>query len=283
MPNKYILNLFKIVSKFKKLANDNEEILNARLLLNISANATRNEISQAFAGRAMPYIISQNKEELAKLNKAKELLLSLAPEEEKELQNEQSESTIERPSETSIKNLSLDKDDYLYHITFYKNLESISSDGLVPGRGQLLGHGGNAFRSFGNIFLTNASGIKHWYSKIEDMAEYQSDNLLEDQVVPIVIRTPKDDEDAEDETAEGYGYGNQSEFKRTGKIEPEDLEVWDGRKWVDIYSDIDIFQALIAHEESSESEEDSEDYFPEENNIYYTFKYLEENPLVPQM
>jgi len=281
MPSKYILKLSKIVSKFKKLANDNEEVLNARLLLNISPRATKNEISQAFAGKAMPLILNQNKEKLSELNKAKELLLSLAPEEEKELQyNEQLERLVEEPSKAPI-DLSLNKDDYLYHITFYKNLESISSDGLVPGRGQLLGHGGNASRSFGNIFLTDASGIKHWYSKIEDMAEYQSDNLFEDQVVPIVVRTPKYDEDVEDVTAEGYGYGNQSEFKRTDKVEPEDLEVWDGRKWVDISSDVDISQALIAHEESSESEEDSEDSLPEEDNVYYTFKYLEDNPLVP--
>lgn len=179
----------------------------------------------------------------------------------------------------------LNANDYLYHVTFFKNIENISINGLIGGSGQLLGHGGNTGRSFGKIFLTDYNGVSHWYSKIEDMAEYHSDNILEDEAVPVVLRTLKFDEDEEDSSAEGFGYSNQSEFVRTEVISPEELEIWDGNQWlpIDEYESVDIEKALIKEqipEEELRSEED-EDFINEEapSNFYYYFKYTDQNPL----
>jgi hypothetical protein len=173
-----------------------------------------------------------------------------------------------------------DNDDYLYHITFFRNLHSISQNGLSPGAGQLLGHGGNTGRSQGNIFMTDFSGIFHWYSKIEAMAEYHSDNLLEDEIVPVVLRTPKQDEDTADETAEQAGL--YEEFKRSNIIEPEELEVFDGTQWIPIedYDSIDISIALTKEEaDEEESEEESYEEYGDKKYYYYFKDY---NPLIPK-
>jgi hypothetical protein len=163
-------------------------------------------------------------------------------------------------------------DKFLYHVTYYKNLSNISKNGLVPGSGQLLGHGGNKGRSIGKIFLTDKQGITHWYSKIADMAEYQSDNLLEDEVVPVVLRIIKSNDDIEDLSAEQAGLHN--EYQRSEIIEPEDIEVFDGKNWIPIenYESIDIEQALTK-EKADEDDLDKE--------FYYYFKYINQNKLVP--
>ena len=179
------------------------------------------------------------------------------------------------------------EDDYLYHITYYKNLESISSDGLLPGAGSALGHGGNVGRSRGRIFFTDKEGIIYWYGKLEDMCEHHSDNPLEDEMVPVVLRTIRFDEDEEDPTAEGASYQNQQEIVRTEGVEPDDLEVWTGKAWepVENYYKINLSDALIEECEDDDSEEDidEEDSWKEEKNCWYYFKdTFTENPLVPR-
>lgn len=104
------------------------------------------------------------------------------------------------------------------------------------------------------------------------MAEYQSDNLLEDEVVPVVLRIIKSNDDIEDLSAEQAGLHN--EYQRSEIIEPEDIEVFDGKNWIPIenYESIDIKQALTK-EKADEDDLDKE--------FYYYFKYINQNKLVP--
>lgn len=157
--------------------------------------------------------------------------------------------------------------EYLYHITFFKNLSSIAERGLVEGGGELLGHGGNRGRSQGAVFFTDKSGIMYWYSKVVDIAEHGSDNVLEDEVIPVVLRTEKGEGEREDPTAEIHS----KEYKRGEGVAGEDLEIWDGASWIPVwdYWQVDITQAVDEREEDGEK-------------LYY-FKYINRNPLVPGM
>ena len=58
------------------------------------------------------------------------------------------------------------EDPYVYHVTFYNRLSSISDRGLVPvggAQGSTLGRGGYAGHSQGKVFLTELEGVPFWY------------------------------------------------------------------------------------------------------------------------
>ena len=281
-----INNLFKMASLFFKMAEDLMSLEDAADLLGVSLNASKIDIEKAFINKAMPFIMGKKDPELIKtLNEAKDLLL----EKSEGLSLSEISQSIEnklvdinkKEKEVPIEE-SLLPEEYLYHITMLNNLESISSEGLRPGSGQSLGHGGNIGRSFGNIFLTDKNGISHWYHIAERIAEDRSDNLLEDLMIPVVLRIPKTDEDKEDTSAEGYGYLDQAEYKIQDSIDPDDIEVWDGKKWVGIeqYDNINPEDALDIVEEESDEEESDE--FSSEPIILYYIKDDYKNPLLPK-
>lgn len=162
----------------------------------------------------------------------------------------------------------------LYHVTYYNRLEGISEAGLRPGMGRSIGAPAYDAHARKGIFLTEDDGVRFWYSKAEEFANHQSDNPLEDGLVPIVLRIDPagfTEEELSDD-ALGTRDAMSGAYIHPIGIDPEYINVWDGSGWisVDDWQDIDIEQAF------DREEIEDEDGGPEE---YYLFKY--HNPLKP--
>lgn len=141
---------------------------------------------------------------------------------------------------------------YLYHLTFYKNIDSILENGLNHGFSSAVGRGGYAGYSAGKTFLTDLSGVKFWYSKMEENAQDLSDNIIEDQMIPVVLRI--DVEGLEMQTDEiGSKDSSAQSFTTTLPIEPEYIDIWDGSSWVSLEDEIDLHQAITIEEDNDET------------------------------
>lgn len=161
---------------------------------------------------------------------------------------------------------------FVYHITYFNNLPSVESMGLVPTHGGALGRGGYAGHSTGRLFMTEKSGIPFWYDRMEQHAHDLSDNIYETGHVPVVMRfmAPKgmvvDEPGVQDSR-------NQSHYV-SQEIPPDGIEIWNGREWEPIYNweTIDPLEALNI------------DYYEEDGEEIesYDFKIDSKNPLIPR-
>lgn len=175
--------------------------------------------------------------------------------------------------------------DFLYHITYFANLDSISEEGITPGNDPAIGTSQYDEHREGNIFLTEAPGVIFWHSKAEEWAYSTSDDWAEDGKVPVVLRVARDSEIGEDdeiigtleelveEDEPGTRDAAADAWIFEGELGPEDIEVFYDGSWIPIedWSDIDIDRSL-------EFVEDSEDSEPEYTG-YYQMKDDHENPL----
>lgn len=169
------------------------------------------------------------------------------------------------------------EDDFLYHTTFLQNLYSIQQVGLEPSFSSQFGEGYSAHSS-GKIFLSDLSGAFFWASKMEDIANYNSDFKQAEDVgwTPIVLRVKKEDiNDDLKEDSLGYrdsGY-NDSFFVK--EIIPSDLiQVWDGKKWINI-DEADDSAMLDKAISSAEFIQDDDELYSEwgEENGYWDINF----------
>ena len=86
-------------------------------------------------------------------------------------------------------------DDYLYHVTTFRNLPSIKTQGLVPN-----GAGGTNFEGWyeghsrGKIFLCARGGVDYWMGKIEEAEENKKMNYRGYRPSKVVVvRVKKSD------------------------------------------------------------------------------------------
>lgn len=158
----------------------------------------------------------------------------------------------------------LSGDEFVYHVTFFKNLDNISVNGLNVGDGSAMGRGGYKSHSGNKLFFTSMIGLGYWFDILEQHAVDLSDNPFEDQLVPVVLRFFKP-ENTNSDPASGF----EESFFVNSSVEPEDIEIWNGVSWIPIsdYENIDISQSF------------TEDIVDED--IFYTFKYQNQNPLLP--
>lgn len=125
---------------------------------------------------------------------------------------------------------------YIYHVTYIKNLDNIASSGLTPNAESGIGGPALAGHKAGKVFLTDAGGVSFWLNRAEQFAYHNSDNPGEDGLVPVVLRMREqadwklklDDVGTDDSGSEAFSYA--------GSLNPDDLEAWDGTAWVSIYS-----------------------------------------------
>lgn len=129
----------------------------------------------------------------------------------------------------------------LYHVTYYKNLESIAEHGLVAGHGGAIGRGGYSGHSKGRVFLTDLDGVFFWMGRYEAFAEHDSENPLEDGLVPVVIEVGGDivaqlvadgrliDDELGSRDAMGQAY-----YVEDLIITPDELLIWNGKEWATI-------------------------------------------------
>lgn len=166
-------------------------------------------------------------------------------------------------------------EDYLYHVTYYSRLASISTRGLKPNQSRSIGNEVYDFHRKRRVFLTTGEGVFFWHSRAEAFAEHNSDNVIEDGLVPIVLRvlrsTIEEDNDLElDEIGTRDAAGYESWMLVNNIILPEDLEVWNGRRWVSV----EDYEGSIDPEVAVDVEIDEDDDEP-----LYSFK--QESPLFP--
>jgi len=169
-----------------------------------------------------------------------------------------------------------EQDEPLYHVTYSGRLDSISQKGLRASSGRSIGSRSYDKHAAKGIFLTEKDGVQYWYSKSEAFANHNSDNPLEDGLVPVVLKVSptgfNDDDLVEDEL--GTEDSRSEAYIWSDQIAPKQLQVWDGSSWipVDAWESIDLLQAFDEEEIEDENGE------PES---YLMFKYSNENPLVP--
>jgi len=161
------------------------------------------------------------------------------------------------------------RDKHGYHATFLKNLDSIGSHGLLPSGGSQFS-GGYEGHSRGRVFLSDWGGVDFWMSKMENLAHHNSDfkDIEEDAGwTPVTLRVDVKewaDQHLEDleEDAPGSQDSYSGAFWTDVEIEPEFIEVWDGRKWTRVRS-VDTAAMTQEVEDASSYESDSDEEYDE--------------------
>jgi len=77
---------------------------------------------------------------------------------------------------------------FLYHVTTYNRLQAIDEIGLVPTESRLMSGKAYEHHARDRIFLTEEEGISFWYDLALQWAHHKSDDLLEDEMIPVVLR-----------------------------------------------------------------------------------------------
>jgi len=121
----------------------------------------------------------------------------------------------------------------VYHVTYYRNLDSISDDGLNYGE-----FGGanfpqawlSAHSSKGNFFVANIRDVGHWVHTLEYHAYDKSDNIEKDGLIPIILSFRlNSNKHISDELGD-----TQSDRRTTREIPAQGIYVWDSIKWLSI-------------------------------------------------
>lgn len=161
-----------------------------------------------------------------------------------------------------------EKAEMAYHVTYFRNLQSVADDGLSPGGGSAMGRGGYSGHSRGRLFMTEKAGLFFWFGRMEEHASDLSDDPLEDGYVPVVLRFPEPEGSEEDEPGTSDARAT-SLFSERG-VDPSDIELWDGSSWVQV-SDWGSLDPSVSFD--SEEDDDGEE-------LRY-FKPVDDNPLYP--
>lgn len=176
--------------------------------------------------------------------------------------------------------LNNDREEYLYHCSHLEKVFDFDGDyeggiwthGLRPSYRSQFG-GGYDSHSRGKLFLSEYDGVIFWFSKMEQIAHNSSDFNSEKDFgwIPVCLRVNKDylDDLAIDELGTKDS-GGVSSYSYSSIIEPEYLEIFNGKQWQSLESaDGDNFINLIKKTsefiaDEEETEESENDYFEQE-------------------
>lgn len=158
--------------------------------------------------------------------------------------------------------------DYLYHTTFLHNLDGIAARGLTRSGGSQFNEGYSA-HSQGRVFLSEWDAVSYWMSRMEDIANYNSDFKEEDDLgwTPVVLRVDVaiDIDALQDDTAGKRDSAADSYFLEED-LPPDVLEVWTGDDWEfmeDVDTDSMLDRAIEAAEYQQEDETSEDEEFDE--------------------
>jgi hypothetical protein len=121
----------------------------------------------------------------------------------------------------------------VYHVTFYRNLDSISDIGLDYNE-----FGGANFQKThliqnsrnGNFFTPDLKQVANWVDTLTQNANDRSDDIYEDGLIPIVLKfTVNRNTFTPDQHSE---YPKSYYTKKI--IHPANIQVWNGSNWVSI-------------------------------------------------
>lgn len=143
----------------------------------------------------------------------------------------------------------------LYHVTYASRLPGIYEEGLRPNAPRAIGASAYDAHARDRVFLTEGDGVFFWHSRAEDFAEHASDNPLEDELVPVVLRVDPKCVDYANELVDdeiGTRDARADAFFIQAPMEPigaDCLEVFDGEEWVPLGTeDLDLKSAFDVEE-----------------------------------
>lgn len=170
----------------------------------------------------------------------------------------------------------------LYHVTYYDRLPSIAEVGLIPGQSRAIGSPGYDAHVRGKTFLTEADGIAFWMGRAEAFAEHVSDNVLEDGLVPVVLRVDPDCDGGRvrrslEVDPLGTRDANADAWMTKRRIDPDCIDAFTGQTWEPIDDAYDAIDPALAFDADPVPEDEQDEYG--EPAFYYMFKY--ESPFDP--
>jgi len=173
--------------------------------------------------------------------------------------------------------ITLEDNDFLYHVTTYARLANIAQEGLQPGRARSIGASALDAHARRGIFFTEPKGVIFWFGRAEIWADDGSDDPFEDLLVPVVLRIFDDEDILGELDSDDIGTrdaGGEPAWIGTQPIAPEDIEIWDGSEWIPIadWENVDPEQSF-----DTDSDEDDEGGPIE----FHVFK--SDNPLLPYL
>ena len=134
-------------------------------------------------------------------------------------------------------------DNIVYHVTYYKNLPGIATHGLIPNQEpNQWGRAMNVWSRNKIFFSTNLDATHYWITYLVNTAHLYSDDVVEDGMIPIVIRF-RFNRRGRWATDKHSDYGRDDYYTHK-EINPYNIEWWDGKKWKNISDDsidIDLF------------------------------------------
>lgn len=146
---------------------------------------------------------------------------------------------------------------WLYSVTWSGRLPSIAEYGLVPDAPEAIGSGGYRHHSQGRVFLTHCDGVFFWYSRYQEHAEHNSDDVLGDGMIPVVLRVWEGAVEHEfHDDPHGMRDASHPAWFIEGPISPDDIEVWNGEEWIPVaeWDSIDVSIAVTSEQDPDEPE-----------------------------
>ena len=131
----------------------------------------------------------------------------------------------------------------VYHITYANRLDQIAESGLQPNMPRSIGGMAYDAHSRGGVFVTDGRGVNFWHQKAEEMAENNSDDILGDKMVPVVLRVYGEHEAASDDIGSTDSRSNSA--KLSSAVPPENIEFYDGKAWQPI-NEWELFDPSVA-------------------------------------
>lgn len=160
---------------------------------------------------------------------------------------------------------------YVYHVTLVRNLESIQHGGIRPSTKSNFSSAYDS-HSKGRVFLSSWSVVDHWYDKIFNVAEQQTDWTSESDFgyVPVVLRVDAEGllEMMEDEVGNSET-GDRDSWYVDSTVPTDIIDVWDGDSWVSIEG-ADEYEIRSVAFNNAVMEGDSPDdiyYYPERGSL----------------
>lgn len=118
---------------------------------------------------------------------------------------------------------------YLYHVTYFNRLEGIQEHGIIPGARESIGGAGLGKHKRGRVFITAPEGVKFWFGRADDWAYHNSDDMLEDGLVPVVLRFPEPDNLTDDWI--GSREARAAAYMSTSEIPADEIEAYFDGTW----------------------------------------------------
>lgn len=123
--------------------------------------------------------------------------------------------------------------DIVYHATFYRNLSGIAEHGLDHSN-----KAGNNFHQYGHhtedrtFFSATLSNARFWINALENLGNHNSDDVLEDGLIPIILRFRFNRRPTTDRwQADDLSDVGRDDYYTWKVIQPQSIQWWDGKIW----------------------------------------------------